>query len=81
MKTLLELSNLLTLEKVCNVFGAVSDIGIAGTLVYLLRKSRTGFKRTETLVNRLIMFSINTGLITSMCAIMALVSVSISLSK
>ena len=75
MTSLTQLQTLLTLEKVCNVLGAVSDISIAGTLVFLLRKSRTGFKRTETLVNRLVMFSINTGLITSMCAIMALVSV------
>ncbi|KLO17951.1 hypothetical protein SCHPADRAFT_900136 [Schizopora paradoxa] len=75
MTSLAQLQTLLTLEKICNVFGAVSDISIAGTLVFLLRKSRTGFKRTETLVNRLVMFTINTGLITSMCAIMALVSV------
>ncbi|KLO17950.1 hypothetical protein SCHPADRAFT_139964 [Schizopora paradoxa] len=77
MKTLAELSTLITLEKVCNILGAVSDLSIAASLVFLLRNSRSQsrFKQTQTLVNRMIMFSIKTGLITSFCAIMAFVSV------
>jgi len=77
MNSLAELSTIITLEKICNIMGAASDVGIAGSLVYLLRNSRakSGFKQTQTLVNRLIMFSIKTGLITSFCAIMAFVSV------
>ena len=79
MKTLAELSTLITLEKICNILGAVSDLSIATTLVILLRNSRSQsrFKQTQTLVNRMIMFSIKTGLITSLCAIMAFVSVSL----
>ena len=76
MKTLAELSTLLTLEKICNVLRAVSDISIAGALVFLLRQSRTGFKRSESIVNKLIIFSINTGAVTTLCAIMALIFVS-----
>lgn len=72
-----QLSNLFTLEKVLNVFGAVSDFAIAGSLIFYLHRSRTGFKRSESMVNRLIIFSINTGAVTSVCAIMALIFVSI----
>jgi len=75
MKTLAELSTLITLEKICNILSASSDISIAASLVYLLRGSRSGFKQTQSMVNKLIMFSINTGLVTSICAIMAFVSV------
>ncbi len=84
MNSLAELSTIITLEKICNIMGVASDVSIAGSLVYLLRNSRakSGFKQTQTLVNRLIMimFSIKTGLITSFCAIMAFVSVRLFVS-
>jgi len=76
-KTLEELSTLFVLEKVLNVFGVVSDFSIAGTLIFLLHRSRTGWKQTDTIVNRLILFSVNTGLVTSLCAIFALIFVSV----
>jgi len=76
-KTLKQLSDLFVLEKVLNVFGVVSDFSIAGTLIFLLHRSRTGWKQTDTIVNRLILFSVNTGLVTSLCAIFALIFVSI----
>ncbi|KLO11878.1 hypothetical protein SCHPADRAFT_449622 [Schizopora paradoxa] len=72
-----QLTTLFTLEKVLNVFGVVSDFTIAGTLIILLHRSRTGFRRSETIVNRLILFTINTGLATSLCAILALIFVSV----
>ena len=71
-----QLSALFTLEKVLNVFGVVSDFAIAGSLIFYLQRSRTGFKRSESIVNKLIIFSINTGAVTSLCAIMALIFVS-----
>lgn len=74
-KTLAELSQLFVLEKVLNVMGVVSDFSIAGTLIFLLQRSRTGWKQTDTIVNRLILFSVNTGLVTSLCAIFALIFV------
>ncbi|KLO04985.1 hypothetical protein SCHPADRAFT_947285 [Schizopora paradoxa] len=76
-KTLAQLSDLFILEKVLNVFGVVSDFSIAGTLIFLLQRSRTGWKTTDSIVNRLILFSINTGAVTSLCAIFALIFVSV----
>lgn len=54
----------------------VSDFSIAGSLIFYLNRSRTGFKRTETMVNRLIIFTINTGLSTSVVATLTLLFVS-----
>jgi len=48
---------------------AACDSFITLTLVYYLHTSRTGFKRTESLINRLITWTINTGLLTSIFAI------------
>ncbi|TDL23404.1 hypothetical protein BD410DRAFT_787225 [Rickenella mellea] len=48
--------------------GATCDVIIAGTLVYLLRKSNTGIKRS-----RLLLFSIRTGFLTSIFAVASVV--------
>ncbi|KAI1785110.1 hypothetical protein LXA43DRAFT_1186064 [Ganoderma leucocontextum] len=42
----------------------IVDIVITTTLTYYLRKSRTGFKRTDSLVDVLMIYTINTGLST-----------------
>lgn len=60
-----------------NAMGAASDLAIALTLVALLHRARTGFRRSETIINRLILFSINTGLLTSMCAVLSLVTITV----
>ncbi|KAH8109883.1 hypothetical protein DFH11DRAFT_893550 [Phellopilus nigrolimitatus] len=60
-----------------NILGAASDIMIAFTLIFLLQRSRTGFSRSETIINRLILFTINTGLLTSLCALMSLIFISL----
>ena len=58
-----------------NILGAASDTAIALVLIYLLHQSRTGFKRSETIINRLILFTINTGALTSLCALVSLITV------
>ncbi|KAL0945464.1 hypothetical protein HGRIS_000953 [Hohenbuehelia grisea] len=45
-----------------------ADIFIACSLCILLRSHRTGSARTDSLVNILMLYSINTGLLTSLCA-------------
>ncbi|EIW53044.1 uncharacterized protein TRAVEDRAFT_53461 [Trametes versicolor FP-101664 SS1] len=47
-------------------FGAavVSDTLTAGALTFVLRNSRTGFKRTDHMIDQLIFFAVNTGLLT-----------------
>lgn len=49
--------------------GAVAaDLMIALSLCYLLMRNRTGFKRTDSLVTTLLVYAVNTGLLTSVCA-------------
>jgi hypothetical protein len=45
--------------------GVVTDVFTAASLSYFLHKMRTGFKRSDTLINRLIIYSVNTGMLTS----------------
>ncbi|TDL25581.1 hypothetical protein BD410DRAFT_599691 [Rickenella mellea] len=52
----------------------VCDVVITGILCLYLNKSRTGFKRTDSLINNLIWFSVSTGLIPSIFAIAQLVT-------
>lgn len=55
--------------------GAVTDTCIAAALCVLLQRGRTGFRRSDTLINRLILFTINAGLATSVFAVLGLVFV------
>ncbi|KAG9225088.1 hypothetical protein CCMSSC00406_0008748 [Pleurotus cornucopiae] len=45
--------------------GVASDVVIAVSLVTALLRSRTGFKRADSLVNTLMLYTINTGLFTT----------------
>ncbi|KAF8070023.1 hypothetical protein FPV67DRAFT_1651593 [Lyophyllum atratum] len=45
--------------------GVFTDMITAGALAYFLRRMRTGFKTSNSLVNRLTVYAINTGAITS----------------
>lgn len=57
-------------------FGAVAfvDILIASSLCYLLATSRTGFSRTDLFVSKLMVYTINTGCLTSMCSVAAIIT-------
>ncbi|KIJ43420.1 hypothetical protein M422DRAFT_779791 [Sphaerobolus stellatus SS14] len=54
---------------------AACDLMIVVTLCYYLNRRRSGFKSTETLINKLIMWTINTGLLTSVVAVVDLICV------
>ncbi|KAF9268234.1 hypothetical protein L218DRAFT_1054048 [Marasmius fiardii PR-910] len=80
-----DLNHLKGLSNTINVLGVVSDVFIAGGLFYYLHNSRTGFKRSDTIISKLppvvskltvnkIVFSVSTGLLTSICAIASLIS-------
>lgn len=57
--------------------GVVADVLIAGALCYSLSSSRTGFKKTDTLVNTLMAYAINSCLLTSVCAAACLITYAI----
>jgi len=57
-----------------NALAAAGDVLIATILCSILQMSRTGFKRSDTMIKKLILFSMSTGLVTSICAVAALIS-------
>ncbi|KAE9391099.1 hypothetical protein BT96DRAFT_320315 [Gymnopus androsaceus JB14] len=64
-----EIASILRLSSAC-----VCDTGIAVSLCYFLQQKRTGYKRTDEIIDHLIIFSINSGLITSVASIACLVT-------
>ncbi|KAF8803764.1 hypothetical protein BYT27DRAFT_7214366 [Phlegmacium glaucopus] len=75
LRTWAELKELKGLSMAVNLLGVVVDVLIAAALFYFLRRSRTGFKKSDTMISRLIMFTVSTGFLTSICAIASLVSI------
>ncbi|KAK2467379.1 hypothetical protein APHAL10511_000614 [Amanita phalloides] len=75
LETFAQLAHLKPLSILVNTLAAVSDVLIAGTLCTLLHRSRTGFHRSDTMINKLIIFAVNTGCLTSLCAIASLISI------
>jgi len=57
--------------------GAMADLWLASSLVVLLWRHRTGFRRTDSLLRLLILYCVNTALITSLCEIASLITFTI----
>ncbi|TDL23400.1 hypothetical protein BD410DRAFT_158682 [Rickenella mellea] len=64
---------LVTLDYGFLVCGAACDVIIAGSMAFLLHKVKSGIKRSDSLVNRLILYSIRTGLFTTIFAIASVI--------
>ncbi|KAF8323559.1 hypothetical protein F5887DRAFT_1026056 [Amanita rubescens] len=75
MQNFIQLETLKRLSIAVNALAAAGDVSIAAVLCLLLHKSRTGFHRSNTMINKLILFSVNTGLLTSLCALASLISI------
>ncbi|KAF7356598.1 hypothetical protein MVEN_00993800 [Mycena venus] len=75
LKAFSEVINLKKLSVAANTMSAVTDIIISAVLVVILHTAKTGFKRSTDLVNRLMVFTFNTGLPTSVCALVASICV------
>ncbi|PPR05110.1 hypothetical protein CVT26_012346 [Gymnopilus dilepis] len=73
MSTYEELSRIKPVSILVNALAAASDIVIAFSLCKLLHMSRTGVHRSNQMINRLIIFSVNTGFVTSFCALASLI--------
>ncbi|KAG1762606.1 hypothetical protein EDD22DRAFT_891152 [Suillus occidentalis] len=56
--------------------GAITfaDVVIASSLCYLLATSRTGFSSTDSLITKLMVYVINTGSLTSICSMIAMIT-------
>ncbi|KAJ3761261.1 hypothetical protein EV360DRAFT_80429 [Lentinula raphanica] len=71
-----ELAQLALLDNVSiatNVLGIVSDLAITFLMIYLLQRSKTGFRNTTDVLNKLIVFTFNTGIPTSLLSILTLI--------
>ncbi|KZP30493.1 hypothetical protein FIBSPDRAFT_1038163 [Athelia psychrophila] len=78
IKTYAELTILKANTAAINGLAAAADILIALIMCTVLQRSRTGFKNSDTMINSLILFTMNTGLLTSMCALAALLSLELA---
>lgn len=76
-QTFVDLHELQGISSAINATTAASDVLIAGCLCFLLQKSRTGFRRSDTMINKLMLFSLNTGLLTGIFAVASLISISV----
>ncbi|PCH41728.1 hypothetical protein WOLCODRAFT_101123, partial [Wolfiporia cocos MD-104 SS10] len=53
---------------------AAGDVLIAISLTFLLGRRRTGFSRTDSMIKMLMFYSVETGTLTSLCAISCLIT-------
>ncbi|RPD74470.1 hypothetical protein L226DRAFT_74988 [Lentinus tigrinus ALCF2SS1-7] len=74
LRTFNDLAELRGLSICMNVFAAAADVAIAAILCTILHTSRTNFSKSNTLINKLIVFAVNTGLLTSVCACISLIT-------
>jgi len=72
-KTFANLSKISYLLYLALGSGVIVDALVATALCIALAKSRTGFRRTDSLINILIMYTINTSLITGIVAILCFI--------
>ncbi|KAJ8508233.1 hypothetical protein ONZ45_g9465 [Pleurotus djamor] len=78
IKSLAELYTIADSFYVGTSTGVAADFFIAASMVYLLVQSHTG---TDTLVNILMVYAINTGLFTTICRLMGLVAYAVWTDK
>ncbi|PPR02458.1 hypothetical protein CVT24_002007 [Panaeolus cyanescens] len=72
LTTWVELEGLKGLSMAVNLLGAAADVLITAALLFFLHRSRTGFKKSDTMISTL---AISTGLLTSICAVASLISI------
>ncbi|KAH9912348.1 uncharacterized protein BXZ73DRAFT_82356 [Epithele typhae] len=68
-----DLHKLRTITYVWLPTAVIADIAITATLVFYLRKRKTGMRFTDTLINKITRLTLETGLLTSMWALTDLV--------
>ncbi|KIK68152.1 hypothetical protein GYMLUDRAFT_145789, partial [Collybiopsis luxurians FD-317 M1] len=70
-----ELKSLKVLSVAVNILTAVSDVVICFVVSMWLNHSKTGSPWSNRILNRLMLFAISSGLLTSVCAICSLVTI------
>ncbi|KAK1225072.1 hypothetical protein PQX77_011992 [Marasmius sp. AFHP31] len=75
VRTFADLAKMKWLSILVNALAAAGDVYITASLSFLLHRSRTGFQRSDAIITRLIHFTVNTGLLTTCCAVGSLISI------
>ncbi|KAH8829263.1 hypothetical protein DL96DRAFT_1040808 [Flagelloscypha sp. PMI_526] len=74
METYEHLLSISPLTITINALSTAVDVLISGSLVIFLALSRTGFRQTDSVISKLILFFVNTGLVTSLCAVASIIA-------
>lgn len=74
LQTYRQLLHISPLTITINALSTTVDVIIATTLCVLLNRARTGFKRSDTVITQLMIFVVNTGVLTTCCAVASLIS-------
>ena len=73
-KTFAELTQLQHFSVTVNILAAAGDVSITAILCWFLHKSRSSFQRSNIMIDKLIIFAVNTGFLTSLCAVASMIS-------
>ncbi|TBU66057.1 hypothetical protein BD310DRAFT_39562 [Dichomitus squalens] len=71
LPSFLQVNRIRGLSICMNAFAAAGDVAIAGCLCTILHLSRTEFSKSNALINKLMVFAVNTGLLTSISTLNA----------
>ncbi|KIJ40055.1 hypothetical protein M422DRAFT_257125 [Sphaerobolus stellatus SS14] len=69
----LKTGTLITVTTLQGATAAACDILISISLCYVLHSHRSGIKRTDSLINRMMIYAINRGIATSICALLGVI--------
>ena len=72
LPTVFDVAKLQTVGTISLAVGMATDIIIAAALCWYLRKLKTGYKPSDSLVNTLVRFAINTGALTGLVSLITL---------
>ncbi|EIW53736.1 uncharacterized protein TRAVEDRAFT_52859 [Trametes versicolor FP-101664 SS1] len=59
-----------TKNAIASALALVGDLLLTSVLIYVLHRSRTGYKRTDSMIDLMIMYSVGTGLLTEIAEIL-----------
>ncbi|KAI5825827.1 hypothetical protein K523DRAFT_312610 [Schizophyllum commune Tattone D] len=77
MSTFAELPAIKNINIAINITSAATDVLISISMIFCLQQSKTGFKRSNDVLNRLIVFTFNTGLPTSFTAVWCCIAINV----
>ena len=69
-----ELQEIKSLQLLINILAAAGDVLITIILCTYLHRARTQFSRSNVMIDKLILFAVNTGFLTSLCAVASLIT-------